>query len=89
MITLNFDEDRTKKPSQTFTSTLLNPCECLYETNTRFTEKSFNEFEILLKSIEGVASVTLKDDYSVRIKLGTLFFPSDVQKKIKQALNIK
>lgn len=89
MFTLNFDEDRTKKPSQTLSSSELTPCDCLYERNTRFTEDSFNALKVLLKSIEGVASVTLKDDYSVRIKIGSLFFSSDVQRNIRKALNIK
>ena len=85
----NYKEDRlNEKPSKLFTSTLLDPYNCLYEQNTRFTEESFQSFSTLLKSIEGIASVILRDDYSARVKIGHLFFPTDVHNKVKKALNI-
>jgi len=70
------------------TSTILTPHICSYETTERFTEKSFKDFERSLKKIEGVASVQLKTDYEVIVRIGHLFAPITVQKEIKKFLNI-
>lgn len=70
------------------TSTLLNQRDCLYETNKKFTEKSFSSFKASLLQIEGVDKIEKVSEYAVSIIIGTMFNPLVVQNKLRTFLGL-